>query len=113
VLNSAQVGGFSAVRTIIAGSIDRDVMRVVMAPGSNVMDLSNVNFIGWNNDFGPFDILTLEGTSGADTIDGSSRTDVIYGFDGDNVLRGGGGSDKLIGGANNDLLRGGEWDDSL
>ena len=113
ILNSNQVGGLSTVQTVYAGSTDRDVLRVAMAPGSNVMNLSTVNFVGWNNDFGNFDILTLTGTSGADTIDGSAKTDVIYGYDGANVLRGGAGSDKLIGGANADLLRGGDWDDSL
>lgn len=113
ILNSNQVGGASTVQTIIAGSADRDVLRVDMAAGSNVMNLSTVNFIDWNNYSGNFDWITLNGSSGADTIDGSSKDDVIYAFDGANVVRGGAGSDKISGGNDADTLRGGDWGDTL
>lgn len=113
VLNSNQVGGTSTVQTIFAGSTDRDALRVVMAPGSLVMNLSSVNFVDWNNFSGNFDLITLTGSSGADTIDGSFKNDAIFAFDGANVVRGWQGDDKINGGNDGEILRGGDGADTL
>lgn len=113
VLNSSQVGGSSTVQTIEAGSISRDSLRVDMAAGSNVMNLSTVAFVNWNNWLGEFDRITLNGSAGNDTIDGSLMDDRIWGFDGNNLLRGGGGADNISAGDGQDILRGGDREDTL
>jgi Ca2+-binding RTX toxin-like protein len=113
VLNSNQVGGTSTVQTIIAGSTDRDSLRVDMAAGATVMNLSGVTFIGWNNWSGAFDLITLNGSAGNDTIDGSMMNDRIWGMGGNNVLRGGNGADYISAGDGADVQRGGNGDDTL
>ncbi|WP_341908625.1 calcium-binding protein [Polaromonas sp. YR568] len=65
-------------------------------------------------------LLSINGTSGADTLVGTNANDVItaygsangtvdtmYGYGGDDVLDGGAGADVIYGGAGNDLIRGG------
>ena len=113
VLNSNQVGGTSTVQTILAGSANRDAMRVDMAAGEHVMNLSTVNFVDWNNWSGDFDLITLNGSNEADTIDGSSMGDSIFAGNGANIVRGGGGSDRISGGDDADILRGGDLDDTI
>lgn len=113
VLNSNQVGGSGPVQTIIAGSSNRDALRVDMAAGAHVMNLSGVNFVGWNNWSGEFDLIALNGSAGNDTIDGSTMDDQIWGNGGQDILRGGAGSDVITAAEGNDILRGGDWGDRL
>jgi Ca2+-binding RTX toxin-like protein len=113
LLNSNQVGGASTVQTIVAGSTDRDMLRVAMAPGATVMDLSAVNFIDWNNSGGEFDRLTLLGSAAGDTIKGSKVNEVIFAYDGANSVGGGDGDDRIVGGLQADTLRGGNGSDTL
>ena len=113
VLNSNQVGGTSTVQTIIAGSSDRDALRVVLAPGSSTINLSGVNFVNWNNWSGEFDLLIIVGSTGNDTIDGSQVNDNIFGSGGADVIRGLGGNDNIAGADGHDNLRGGNGADSI
>jgi Ca2+-binding RTX toxin-like protein len=113
MLNSNQVGGASTVQTVYGGTLDRDMLRVVAAPGSNVINLSTVNFVNWNNWSGEFDIITIQGTAAADTIDGSMKDDRIFAYDGANTVRGGAGQDTIEGGAQADILRGGDGSDTI
>ena len=57
-------------------------------------------------------ILTLMGTSQADTLIGGTGNDILNGGDGDDVLRGLDGKDTIIGGAGTDVLAGGAGDDT-
>ena len=58
-------------------------------------------------------VVTLQGTTGADTIDGTSGIDVIDGLGGNDVIDGLGGADVICGGDGNDTLDGGDGADSL
>ena len=113
VLNSNQVGGTSTVQTILAGSASRDSLRVIMASGETVINLSAVNFSGWENFSGNMDRISLIGSSMGDTILGSQKNDVIFGSGGEDTLQGLGGDDVITGADQIDILRGGDGGDRL
>jgi hypothetical protein len=58
-------------------------------------------------------VVTLQGTTGADTITGTSGIDVIDGLGGDDTIDGLGGADVICGGDGNDTLDGGDGADDL
>jgi Ca2+-binding RTX toxin-like protein len=51
-------------------------------------------------------VVTIVGTTGADSITGTAGADVIDGGDGNDTIHGGGGADLICGGAGNDNLFG-------
>ena len=57
-------------------------------------------------------LLTLTGTSGAETLVGSASAELIQGLGGNDTLRGQGGNDRLDGGLGDDTLRGFTGDDT-
>lgn len=59
------------------------------------------------------DIITLNGTYGADTLIGSDNDDVIFASFGDDTLIGGAGDDALYGGRGRDFLIGGAGADTF
>jgi hypothetical protein len=58
-------------------------------------------------------VVTLQGTTGADTITGTSGIDVIDGLGGSDTIAGLGGADVICGGDGNDTLDGGDGADDL
>ena len=58
-------------------------------------------------------MVTIDGTSSADTLTGTAAADHINGLGGDDVLLGLGGADTLLGGDGNDALDGGTEADSM
>lgn len=71
-----------------------------------LMDLTTVSV----NNSG---VITIDGTSNADSINGSSGQDIVYGFSGADTISGGHGNDQLEGGEGNDNIAGNNGDDYL
>jgi Ca2+-binding RTX toxin-like protein len=82
---------------------------LVVNAASSVVNLAGVTFDSWDS----LDIITINGTAGADTLTGSSEDDTVNGLGENDILIGLGGDDELSGGLGNDTLIGGLGADTL
>jgi Ca2+-binding RTX toxin-like protein len=104
LVSDQPIAEFGNVTSLQVGVSDHPVIVEVTPVGSPKEDLSAeaANLV-----------ITLMGTTKADTIGGTAWDDVIKGGPGNDMLSGGSGDDQLYGSSGNDTLSGGLGDDFL
>ncbi len=79
------------------------VQNIVVNNASN-FSVASWNFSSWEFfNQAELDVISVNGTNGADTLTGSSGRDVIFGDIGTDILRGGAGGDSFDGGEGSDI----------
>ncbi len=107
--NANNDGGGDTVPGISGdGPLDVEDDRDDDNDGGNPLDIGNIFSDGIHDC-----VVTLHGTSGADTLRGFWEDACIYGYAGDDTLKGSWGDDILHGGAGDDTLKGSWGDDIL
>ncbi|MGH8696831.1 MAG: calcium-binding protein, partial [Burkholderiales bacterium] len=103
------VTGLAAQVSIDHFDADKDLLRIQLGAGDDVVDASALpaGAIGLVAEGGDGDDFLLGG-AGDDMLLGGAGDDVLLGGDGDHVLDGGDGEDTLIGGAGDDTFHNGE-----
>ena len=104
IFNANQIGASAAA--IVAGNV-ASLDTIIVNGGA--INLAGMFFSNWASD----DLISLNGTAGADAITASSQNDTVSGGDGDDTLTGGDGNDLLRGELDNDTISGNAGNDRL
>lgn len=88
--------------------------RIVINQGTEALSLTLWTFQDWADYAGVgTDLITINGTAGADSTFATQRSDFVRGYGGNDTLFGANGNDTLLGGDGNDSVLGARGDDYL
>lgn len=103
--------GSADLRLSINGTSDSVLITGFMNAGAPLARVIFADGTTWDRAFLLDQLLTIRGTSGADSLTGGTSNDKLLGLEGNDTLVGGAGADTLDGGAGIDRLVGGTGND--